>query len=69
MDISLLSNKYSNHVHQIFPSIQLFILESAIKLKEKKKVKQQQRKESYWLLFKKTHILQRGKKNLINIFF
>lgn len=56
MGISLLSNKYSNHVYQVFPSIQLLILQSTTKLKEKL-VKHQQRKESFWLLFKKPHTL------------
>lgn len=37
--------------------------------KKKKTVKQQQRKESNWLLFKKPHILQWGKKKSDQHFF
>lgn len=62
MGISLLANKYSNCVYQIFPSIQLFTLESAIKLKEKtSQISAKKRITLY-----KTHTHYNEKKNLIN---
>lgn len=49
LHISSLSNKYSNHVYQIFPSNQSFILESAIKLKEKNFVKKESDQSKKWI--------------------